>query len=206
MYAPLGPTHEAIEDLAIMRALPNMTAVAVADADEMAAFMETTVDWPGPIYVRLAKGGDAKVWPAGRRFEIGESGSIPAGWRCGIAQYRYYVATLSGSGPVSWRDTALPVALSICRRSNRWIPVCSPVSPMICVFLVTVEEHTLIGGLGSAVLESLSAMESPILGKVRRLGLPDSFIHHYGTQNEQLHDVGLDAEGIAATVMARLKP
>src|SRR5579885_1159161 len=56
VYAPLGPTHLAIEDIAIMRALPNMTIVSVCDAEEMKRFMDQTLDWPGPIYIRLAKG------------------------------------------------------------------------------------------------------------------------------------------------------
>src|SRR5437870_3441848 len=54
VYAPLGPTHEAIEDIAIMRALPHMTVVAPADASEMTRIVPLTLDWPGPIYIRLA--------------------------------------------------------------------------------------------------------------------------------------------------------
>src|SRR5450755_312744 len=61
VYAPLGPTHLAIEDIAIMRALPNMTVIAVCDADEMKRFMDQTLDWPGPIYIRIAKGYDPIV-------------------------------------------------------------------------------------------------------------------------------------------------
>ena len=58
VYAPLGPTHLAIEDIAIMRALPRMTVVAPADKEEMARFIPQTLDLPGPVYIRLAKGGD----------------------------------------------------------------------------------------------------------------------------------------------------
>src|SRR5438132_7030747 len=61
VYAPLGPTHLAIDDIAIMRALPNMTVVAVCDAKEMVRLMNSTLDWPSPIYIRLAKGGDRVV-------------------------------------------------------------------------------------------------------------------------------------------------
>src|SRR5260370_29270707 len=68
VYAPLGPTHLAIEDLAIMRALPNSTIVAVCDAEEMTRFMDVSVDWPGPIYIRLAKGGDPIVSKAQTGF------------------------------------------------------------------------------------------------------------------------------------------
>src|SRR5262245_38828689 len=73
VYAPLGPTHQAIEDLAIMRALPNMTVTSPADSDEMTRLMDQSVDWPGPIYVRLAKGGDAVVSRADNGFTIGKA-------------------------------------------------------------------------------------------------------------------------------------
>src|ERR1700693_2921069 len=61
VYAPLGPTHLAIEDMAIMRALPNMAVVAVCDAQEMKSLMDVSLDLPHPIYIRLAKGGGASV-------------------------------------------------------------------------------------------------------------------------------------------------
>src|SRR5229473_1303360 len=73
VYAPLGPTHLAIEDIAIMRALPNMTVVSVCDADEMKRFMDQTLDWPGPIYIRLAKGFDPIVSCPEPGFEIGKA-------------------------------------------------------------------------------------------------------------------------------------
>src|SRR5258708_2334481 len=73
VYAPLGPTHQAIEDIAIMRTLPNMTVVCPADADEMTRFMEQTLEVPGPIYVRLAKGGDPIVSRPGNGFAIGRA-------------------------------------------------------------------------------------------------------------------------------------
>src|ERR1700690_4512353 len=73
VYAPLGPTHLAIEDIAIMRALPNMTVISVCDADEMKRFMEQTLDWPGPIYIRLAKGYDPIVSRAELGFQIGKA-------------------------------------------------------------------------------------------------------------------------------------
>src|ERR1700683_1559794 len=73
VYAPLGPTHLAIEDIAIMRALPNRPVVAVCDADEMKRFMDQTLDWPGPIYIRLAKGYDPIVSRDELGFTIGKA-------------------------------------------------------------------------------------------------------------------------------------
>src|ERR1700736_2909184 len=73
VYAPLGPTHLAIEDMAIMRALPNMTVTAVCDAEEMARLMNASLDWPNPIYIRLAKGGDPIVSRPDKGFAIGKA-------------------------------------------------------------------------------------------------------------------------------------
>ena len=73
VYAPLGPTHLAIEDLSIMRALPNMTVVAPVDKEEMARFVPKTLDMPGPVYIRLAKGGDPIVSRAKHGFTIGKA-------------------------------------------------------------------------------------------------------------------------------------
>src|SRR5689334_3897802 len=71
VYAPLGPTHLAVEDLAIMRALPNMTVTAVADAEEMKRLMRATLAWPHPIYIRLGKGGDPVISNEANGFAIG---------------------------------------------------------------------------------------------------------------------------------------
>src|SRR5215471_16245143 len=73
VYAPLGPTHLAIEDIAIMRALPNMAVVAVCDAEEMTRFMNSSLDWPSPIYIRLAKGGDSVVSKPENGFTFGKA-------------------------------------------------------------------------------------------------------------------------------------
>ena len=69
VYAPLGPTHLAVEDIAIFRAIPNMTIIAPCDADEMLRLMPKTIDWPHPIYIRLAKGGDKIISQNNLDFE-----------------------------------------------------------------------------------------------------------------------------------------
>ena len=61
VYAPLGPTHLAFEDIALLRTMPNMAIVAPADADEMRRIVRASLDWPGPLYIRIAKGGDPVI-------------------------------------------------------------------------------------------------------------------------------------------------
>src|SRR5256885_15010610 len=79
VYAPLGPTHLAIDDIAIMRAVPNMTIVAPSDAEEMTRLMPQTVDYPGPIYIRLGKGGDPVVSSPDKPFTIGKAIQMTSG-------------------------------------------------------------------------------------------------------------------------------
>jgi len=73
VYAPLGPTHLAVEDIAILRAIPNMTIIAPCDADEMLRLMPKTIDYEHPIYIRLAKGGDKIISQDNKGFEIGKA-------------------------------------------------------------------------------------------------------------------------------------
>src|SRR6185312_4492044 len=73
VYAPLGPTHEAIEDIATMRALPNMAVTAVCDADEMTRLMNSTLTWPHPMYIRLGKGGEKIISSEHRGFTLGKA-------------------------------------------------------------------------------------------------------------------------------------
>jgi transketolase len=197
VYAPLGPTHTAVEDIAIMRALPNMTVVCPTDADEMRRFMEQTVDWPSPIYIRLGKGGDPITSRDDEGFAIGKAIVKRVPGTVLIATTGIMVHHVLGA-----------VKLLAAKGLQCGVVHFHTVKPLDEVTLldlaggaqtvVTVEEHTLIGGLGSAVLECLSdrQVEKPLL----RLGLPDCFTHHYGSQDSLLKHYRLDAEGIAAAI------
>ena len=198
VYAPLGPTHTAVEDIAIMRALPNMTVVAVADAEEMGRFMEASLEWKGPIYIRLAKGYDPVVTKADWGFKIGkgivtqEGGDIlmvSTGIMLGrMQQAANKLVKHNIDCTILHMPTVKPLdtkALLACAKNARLV--------------VTGEEHTLIGGLGSAVLEALSDAGGP-MPAVTRLGIKDTWTHHYGSQNDLMRDNGLDADSIVAKV------
>jgi transketolase len=200
VYAPLGPTHLAIEDIAIMRALPNMAVVAVADAVEMKRMMRASLDWPGPLYIRLAKGGDPVVTSEGGDFVIGKAYEMRAPGR---------LALLS-TGIMTSR--ALAVADILAERGVTTgvlhLPTVRPLdAEAVCRFcrdaetVVTLEEHVRNGGLGSTVLETLS--DSNALGgaKLLRIGIPDRFATQYGTQDSLLESYGLDVESIAESIL-----
>jgi transketolase len=202
VYAPLGPTHLAIEDMAIMRALPNMTVVAVCDADEMRRFMAETLDWPGPIYIRLAKGFDPVVSRDENGFRIGKAILMREAAAkdnvlivsTGVMTTRALEAakTLAADGieaTVLHLHTVKPLDVEAISRHARQARL-----------VLTVEEHTVIGGLGSAVTDALTlgARRAPPL--LKRLGLPDDFTHNYGSQDDLMQLYGLQPPQIAASV------
>ncbi|MEM8960903.1 MAG: transketolase C-terminal domain-containing protein [Acidobacteriota bacterium] len=197
VYAPLGPTHQAIEDIAILRALPNMTIVAPCDADEMRRLMPLTVDHPGPIYIRLAKGHDPVVSDPNVPFAIGRGLTrrhgddalvVTTGITLGLALEA--ADQLSKDGieiEILHLPTVKPLDVEALLAVMRRVPR-----------VVTVEEHTIIGGLGSAVAEVIA--EEGIACRLVRLGIPDVFAERYGSQRALLDDFGISVQGIIEAV------
>src|SRR6202046_3788928 len=176
-YAPLGPTHLAIEDIAIMRALPNMTVTAVCDAKEMVRLMNCTLDWPHPIYIRLDKGGDPVVSREENGFAIGK----PVRW--GRARGRRS-AVFMATGVMTTNCLA---AADLLLKDGHDASVVHfhTIKPLdedaILSFadgaelVVTVEEGVRIGGFGSAVTDVIVEKLGTSLPPMLRLGLPDEF-------------------------------
>ena len=73
VYAPLGPTHQATEDISILRALPNITILAPCDANEMRNLIPATLKWPHPVYIRLSKGDEPILTKKNKKFTIGKA-------------------------------------------------------------------------------------------------------------------------------------
>ena len=207
VYAPLGPTHQAIEDIAIMRALPHMTVTAACDAEEMTRLMEASLDWPHPLYIRLGKGGDPIVSRPERGFAIGKA--IDMIDEAVAGSDVLLIAT--GVATTQALEAAKMLAGEGVRCRLLHLHTIKPLDGDAVVaaagqtrLVVTVEEHSVVGGLGSAVLEALSDGMTGSLPPVRRLGIPDRFAEHYGNQAALMKDCNLHAEGIADSVRAAL--
>ncbi|MBI3457753.1 MAG: transketolase, partial [Candidatus Rokubacteria bacterium] len=193
VYAPLGPTHLAIDDLAILRALPNMTIVAPADANEMRRFMRTTLTHQGPLYIRLAKGGDPIVTQDQGPFEIGRAVLMREGADALLVTTGVTLqvaleaaAALRERGveaAVLHMPTVKPLDVAALIRHAAEVPA-----------IVTVEEHTLMGGLGSAVAEAVAEAGLAPAKRVKRIGIPDVFPDQYGSQASLMRRYGMTAE------------
>ena len=205
VYAPLGPTHITNEDISIMRAIPNMTIVAPCDADEMKRLMPQTIAWDGPMYIRLAKGNDRIVSNHEHGFEIGKAITlrkgadvllITTGITTQIADEAANVLEKDGiSVTILHMHTIKPLDSEA---------VLQAVTGMKAV--ITIEEHALIGGLGSSVAELLMDTGHE-QGRYRfaRIGFPDAFTDELGSQNEIMKAHGISVDNVVVHAHTLLK-
>ena len=201
VYGPLGSTHLAIDDIGMLRCLPNMTIVAPADAEEMRRFMPLSVDHPGPIYIRLGRGHDPVVTPHDQQFKIGTAYRV----REGADALAITTGVTLRPALAAAEDLASDgISLAVLH-----IPTIKPLDVAAILaacermrLVVTVEEHNVIGGLGSAVAEVLA--EAPLHPPLRRIGIPDRFPEIYGNQQALLDHLRINADEIVRVVRREL--
>ena len=199
VYAPLGPTHLAIDDIAILRAVPNMTIVAPADADEMRRLMPQTVDYPGPIYIRLAKGFDPIVTNDEIPFQIGKALVMREGSEALIITTGI---TLRLAQEAASKLETQGVEAAIVH-----VPTIKPLDiETLMSFIektstiVTVEEHTILGGLGSAVAELIAEANFNTPKRFKRIGIPDVFADQYGSQDSLMARYDITSDNIISVI------
>lgn len=184
-YGTLGMTHHAIEDLAIMRALPNMKVFTPCDSISAEAIAQDICRINGPCYVRLERGGEPGIFSKDEKFKIGKLKEIRKG---------YDIAVITIGTVI---NEAIKAA-DILREQNKNISVYSvyslkPIDKEQILeiakeykYIITVEEHQITGGLGSTIAESIA--ENNMVTKIIRLGLNDEFTSVVGNQ-EYLREI-----------------
>jgi len=202
-YGSLGATHHAFDDIGLLRPLPNMRIFCPADACEVSATVRSAVADSGPAYVRLGKKGEPVVHPEPVALRAGELLPLRTGREVAILN----------SG------TLLPEVMQAVERleadgvdAATWsVPVVKPLpsEALARIFadfdlVVTIEEHSLIGGFGAAVAEWM--VDQPAIPRARllRIGLPDEFQHDVGSTSYMRCRLGLDGDGIARRVQDAL--
>ncbi len=188
---PDGATHQALEDIALMRALPNMTVIVPADGVETAQVVEAAAHQLGPVYVRLGRHPVPRVSPEGYRFRVGRAAVLRDGRDVAVVACGVCVsAALEAADDLAARGVSARVlnASSIKPLDSETIVAAA----RECGRVVTVEEHSVIGGLGEAVCGLLS-QEFPV--PVRVLGVKDVF-GQSGNPDELLEYYGLTPRDI----------
>jgi transketolase len=199
LTTPLGVTHQAIDDLALMRALPNMTVIEPAGLDSVRAAVRAAASHAGPVYLRLRRA-DAPLPPgfaprplALGRADVRREGDDGVVFACGLMVDAALAAAdrLAAQGrsiAVVDMHTVKPVdADAVVQWARRTAHV------------VTAENHSIVGGLGSAIAETL--MDAGVPARFRRVGVQDTFAEG-GSTPYLLRKYGLDAAAIEAAFAA----
>ncbi len=186
-----GASHQAVEDIALMRAIPNMTVIVPADAEETRQVIHAAVDYDGPMYIRLGRPAVPVVFDENYKFEIGKGAVVKEGSDVAIIAMGVMLSP------------AMEAADELAKEgiSARVINMSSikPIDEEIIIKaaketkgIVTAEEHNILGGLGSAVAEVVSEHAPTV---VKRVGVEDTF-GESGKPDELLVKYGLTKEHI----------
>ncbi len=195
-----GPTHHAISDIAIMRSLPEMTVIVPADGNEAAAFVPLIAEFDGPVYFRLNRAATLPVSSPGEALSIGK----------GIVRRQGNDLTIVACGSMTGRSMQAADALASKGLQARIIEMhtVKPLDKELILkaaadtgAIVTAEEHTVIGGLGSAVAEALAAVRPVPLSMV---GIHDTFART-GPDPESIMDAcGMGVSDIVSSAMSMI--
>lgn len=201
-YGAAGYTHHAVEDLAVMRAMPNMTVLAPGDPVEVRMATRAIVNWHRPCYLRLGKGGEPIVHRTEPAFAIGKAIVVRDG---------NDVALISTGGILSEVMLAADQLAPQIQALVLSMPTVKPLDEESILkaasetkLLVTIEEHSAVGGLGSAVAQLLSTTSKPTDYECLILSLGEAPKSTVGSQSYLRKSFGLDSDKIARTVRGRL--
>ena len=202
VYGSLGMSHHATEDLAVMRALPDVAVFAPADRVEAAAVAKAVVDYPGTCYIRLGRGGEPIVREEIRDFRIGKAIAVQEGTDVAI----FTAGDIYGEAA---KAVALLEEKGI-RPTVYTFPTVKPLDAatvLSCAdthgLIVTCEEHNVAGGLGTAVAEILAEHRSR--AKLLRLGIEGSYCTDVGDQKHLRRKYGLCGDQIAQRICEALE-
>jgi transketolase len=187
-YGALGYTHHGLEDLGILRILPHMTVIAPGDPTETRLATRAVVHWPGACYLRIGKAGEPRLHTIEPPFQVGKAIMVRPGRDATLIstgailkQTLAAAEQLAATGieaRVLSMHTLKPLDIDAIQRAARETAA-----------IVTVEEHSVIGGLGSAVAEVLAELGTPGL-RFRRFGVPDGYGHVVGSQEHLCRQLG----------------
>jgi len=202
-YASLGATHHSMEDISILKTLPNLQIICPGDQKEVREALIKAYESKKPTYIRLGKKGEPIVHKKKPKFEIGKSIFIKRGHQLSIlgvgnalsiaVDCEEILTSKKISSDLISFHTAKPIDHKLLKKLFKSKKI-----------IIIIEEHGLIGGVGSGILEwaSDNGFDSR---KVLRFGGPDKFLTGCGNQNEARNLIGLNAKKISSQVIDKLK-
>lgn len=198
VYGSLGMSHQATEDLAILRALPDVVVMAPADLVEAEECTKALAKYPGTAYLRLGRGGEKRIHDKIEDFQIGKAIKVHDGEKVAIfstgAIFEEVTAAYDelkekGFNPAVYTfPTVKPIDKETIEEVARGFDL-----------IVTCEEHNIVGGFGSAVAEVMAEMKDK-KAVLMRIGLNDEYSVRVGNQKYLRQQYGIDAKSIVERI------
>lgn len=202
VYGSLGMSHQATEDIAIMRALPGVVVMAPGDLVEAEEATKAIAKYQGTCYLRLGRGGEKRIHDKIDNFKIGKAIKVKDGEKAAIFSTGAIFEEVSGAYDILNSKGLNPEVYTF--------PTVKPIDRQViedCAekfdLIVTCEEHNVVGGFGSAVAEILAEMKSK-KAHLLRIGLNDKYACEVGNQKYLRGNYGMLAEQIAEKVFKEL--
>lgn len=195
-----GASHQALEDISLMRSIPNMTVIVPADAEETRQAIKFAAEFNGPVYIRIARSNLPDIFDSNYKFDYKKANIIKEG--------KDITLITNGETLVETIDCAKILSENGINAEIINAPVVKPLDNETIINsakktnkVITIENHSIIGGLGSAVCELLSEKYPT---KVTRIGTKDEF-GQSGTAKELMAFYGLNAEKLAEKITGLIK-
>ncbi len=203
-YASLGATHHSVEDMGMLRLIPGLAVLAPGDAVELRSAIPAALDYDGPVYLRIGKKGEPVVHQNSVDFRVGRALRVREGGRV-------WILALGNMLPVAMRASEILGARGI-PAGVASMGSLKPIDEGLLreVFaaadlVATAEEHSVLGGLGTAAAEWLAREGRGAKARLLTFGTPDEFLHQTTHQPSARVWAGLDAETMAASIERSLQ-
>lgn len=202
ILGPLGFTHCSIEDIGVLRSIPNLSIISPADSLETAKSILASLNYKDSVYIRLTGGTpNPSIYENDYTFEIGKGIVINRGNKIAIITNGAMVYNCIKASEILKKNNINPTIINM--------HTVKPLDEHIIIkesknfdFIFTVEEHNIIGGLGSAVSEAMT--KNNLKAKLVRLGIYDNY-PKAGSYNHLKKKLNLDAEGISKSILNKIK-
>jgi transketolase len=202
-YASLGSTHHSVEDMGMLRLIPGLAVLAPGDEKELRPALHAALEYPGPVYIRIGKKGEPVVHEKEPKFEIGKALRVREGKEVWIlALGNTLPLAMEAATQLDSRGVSCGVASmgSLKPLDTKLLAEVFASAKVVATF----EEHSVLGGLGTATAEWLAAQSAPARAKLVTFGTPDEFLHATTHQPSAREWAGLTVENMTQRLASAL--
>ncbi len=197
IMTPGGVTHQAIEDVAVMRSIPNMTILEVGDATEAESILDIAHAIDGPVYIRALRGEVSRIFPKNEPFKFNTARILSTGSDITLITSGIMTEEALRAVPLLQEKGVGITHLHVSTLKPFTDPIVIKALETAKYGVITMENHSIIGGIGSAVAELMAESGSGVA--LKRIGLKDTYAHG-ASQKYLMSEYGLDAKALVGEV------